>query len=77
MRVMETMKHSLDQCGLSTSALAFKQHHYSSAASLEQHRIVAKVDALMVLCDALETHLIATREAQEAFAAAAVHHLDV
>jgi type I restriction enzyme S subunit len=43
----------------------------------EQHRIVAKVDALMTLCDALETHLTAAREAQTAFAAAAAHHLDV
>jgi type I restriction enzyme S subunit len=42
----------------------------------EQYRIVAKVDALMALCDALETHLAAAREAQAAFAAAAVHHLD-
>lgn len=44
---------------------------------LEQHRIVAKVDALMALCDALEARLTAAREAQAAFAAAAVHHLDV
>ena len=43
----------------------------------EQHRIVAKVDALMALCDALEARLTAAREAQAAFAAAAVHHLDV
>ena len=42
----------------------------------EQHRIVAKVDALMALCDALEARLVASREAQAAFAAAAVHHLD-
>jgi type I restriction enzyme S subunit len=38
----------------------------------EQHRIVAKVDALMALCDALEARLAAAREAQAAFAAAAV-----
>jgi type I restriction enzyme S subunit len=44
---------------------------------LEQHRIVAKVDALMALCDALEARLAAAREAQAAFAAAAVYHLDV
>jgi len=43
----------------------------------EQHRIVAKVDALMALCDALETHLAAAREAQAAFAASAVHYLDI
>ena len=41
----------------------------------EQHRIVAKVDALMTLCDALEARLTAARDAQAAFAAA-VHHLD-
>ena len=43
----------------------------------EQHRIVAKVDALIALCNTLATHLAAAREAQAAFAAAAVHHLDV
>jgi type I restriction enzyme, S subunit len=43
----------------------------------EQHRIVAKVDALTALCNALEARLAAAREAQAAFAAAAVHHLDV
>ena len=43
----------------------------------EQHRIVAKVDALMALCDALEARLAAAPEDQAAFAAAAVHHLDV
>jgi type I restriction enzyme S subunit len=43
----------------------------------EQYRIVAKVNALMAVCDALEARLAATRKAQAAFAAAAVHHLDV
>lgn len=43
----------------------------------EQHRIVAKVDALMALCDQLEARLTAARELQAQFAAAAVHHLDV
>lgn len=43
----------------------------------EQHRIVAKVDALMALCDQLEARLTAARELQTRFAAAAVHHLDV
>ena len=43
----------------------------------EQHRIVAKIDALMALCDALEARLTTAREAQAAFATAAVHHLDV
>ncbi|MCK6525500.1 restriction endonuclease subunit S [Myxococcota bacterium] len=43
----------------------------------EQHRIVAKVDALMALCDTFEARLTAARELHAAFAAAAVHHLDV
>lgn len=42
----------------------------------EQHRIVAKVDELMSLIDRLEEHLTAQATAHEAFAAAAVHHLD-
>ncbi len=42
----------------------------------EQHRIVAKVDELMALCDALEASLTTARDLQTAFAAAAVHHLD-
>jgi hypothetical protein len=43
----------------------------------EQHRIIVEVNALMALCDGLEARIAATREAQAAFAAAAVHHLDV
>lgn len=43
----------------------------------QQHRIVAKVDTLMSLCDALEARLAAARDIQAQFAAAAVHHLDV
>ena len=43
----------------------------------EQHRIVAKVDALMALCDALEARLTTARDLHGQFAAAAVHHLDV
>ena len=43
----------------------------------EQHRIVAKVDALMALCDTLEARLTTARDLHAAFAAAAVHHLDV
>jgi len=42
----------------------------------EQHRIVAKVDALMALCDDLEARLTTARNTRGAFAAAAVHHLD-
>jgi type I restriction enzyme S subunit len=43
----------------------------------EQHRIVAKVDALMALCDTLEARLTEAQALHAAFAAAAVHHLDV
>ena len=42
----------------------------------EQHRIVAKVDALMALCDQLEDRLRATQDTSASFATAAVHHLD-
>jgi type I restriction enzyme S subunit len=42
----------------------------------EQNRIVAKVDALMALCDTMEARLTAARDLQGQFAAAAVHHLD-
>ena len=41
----------------------------------EQHRIVAKVDELMGLIDRLEQHLEVKGGYQEAFAAAAVHHI--
>jgi len=41
----------------------------------EQHRIVARVDALMVLCDRLESRLAAAREAQTALAAALLHQV--
>lgn len=43
----------------------------------ELEAIVARVDALLALCDDLEARLAATRELQAQFAAAAVHHLDV
>jgi len=42
----------------------------------EQRRIVTRVGELMVLLDRLEARLLAEREAQTAFAAAAIHHLD-
>lgn len=43
----------------------------------EQHRTVARVTELMTLLDRLESHLAAKRDAHEAFAAAAVHTLEV
>lgn len=43
----------------------------------EQRRIVAKVDALMAMCDALEARLTVARDLHAKFAAAAVHHLDL
>lgn len=42
----------------------------------EQRRIVAKVDALMALCDDLEARLTTARDLHGQFANAAVHHLD-
>lgn len=42
----------------------------------EQHRIIAKVDALMALCDDLEARLGTANDLHGRFAAAAVHHLD-
>lgn len=45
--------------------------------SKEQFRISARIAALMALCDTLEARLTAARELHAAFAAAAVHHLDV
>ena len=41
----------------------------------EQHRIVAKVDALMALCDALEARLKERAAVQEKFAVAVVKHI--
>jgi type I restriction enzyme, S subunit len=42
----------------------------------EQHRIVAKVDELMGFLDRLQERLAAKTSTHDAFAAAAVHHLD-
>lgn len=41
----------------------------------EQRRIVAKVDGLMALCDALEARLTRARESSARLAASVVHHL--
>lgn len=43
----------------------------------EQRRIVAKVDELMTICDELEQRFTEAKTHQSAFAAAAVHHLDL
>src|SRR3546814_16742339 len=41
----------------------------------EQKRIVAKVDALMALCDELEAQQAEQTELKRAFSASALHHL--
>jgi type I restriction enzyme S subunit len=41
----------------------------------EQHRIVAKVDQLMALCDQLESKLKQSQADSEKFMGAMVHHL--
>lgn len=43
----------------------------------EQGRIIEKADELMVICDELEQGLVEAKAHQAAFAAAAVHHLDL
>ncbi len=42
----------------------------------EQRRIVAKVDEPMALCNDLEARLTEAHDAQVAFAASTVYHLD-
>lgn len=46
-------------------------------APVDTHRIIAKVDELLALCDRLEAHLRGAKETAGDFATAAVHHLDV
>lgn len=60
---------------ISTRSLEKMRFRLPSLA--EQHRIVAKVDELMALLDQLEERLSAKVAAHDAFAAAAVQHLDV
>lgn len=43
----------------------------------EQRRILVKVNELMAICDELEQQFIEAKNHQSAFAAAAVHHLDL
>ena len=65
---------------LTSRGFAFVEFHSLAAARAilaAAEPIVAKVDALMTLCDALEARLTATRALHAQFAAAAVHHLDV
>ena len=72
------------QVALMTRGLALRQISVGRVRLLripipplaEQHRIVAKVGALMGLCDDLEARLTAAKTTRGAFAAAAVHHLD-
>ncbi len=64
----------ISQSNISASKLAMLALPLPPTA--EQHRIVAKVDALMALIDQLEAHLTAAESLHTQFAAAAVHHLD-
>ncbi len=69
------------QTGMDAAQMNISQQRLSMApilvpAAAEQHRIVAKIDELMALIDRLEQHLTKQFEAHQAFAAAAVHHLD-
>jgi type I restriction enzyme S subunit len=53
-----------------------KAFHVRLPPLAEQHRIVAKVDALTALIDQFEARLTAATDLHAQFAAAAVHHLD-
>ncbi len=72
-RFQEAAQRTTNIAHLSASRLAVIEFPLPPLA--EQHRIVARVDELMALCDRLESRLAAAREAQTALAAAAVHHI--
>ena len=73
-RFSEAATQTTNMAHLSAGRLAAVEFPLPPEA--EQHRIVAKVDELTTLIHRLEHHLTTAREAQTAFAAAAVHHLD-
>ena len=55
---------------------AIRRMAVSLPPSREQHRIVAKIDGLMMKLDRLAQHLTNKKAAHDAFAAAAVHRLE-
>jgi len=72
---MSVAKHAIGQSSINQSQVGDLPVPLPPLA--EQHRIVAKVDALMAQCDDLEARLTTARDLHGKFAAAAVHHLDV
>jgi type I restriction enzyme S subunit len=52
-----------------------KAFHIALPPLAEQHRIVAKVDELMALCDTLETSLTRAKATREQFAGSISHAL--
>ena len=53
----------------------FERYPFPLPPPAEQHRMVAKVDELMSLCDSLETRLSHAREKSAHLATSVVHHL--
>lgn len=68
-------KHAVQQVSVNQKTLSRIQLRVPCMA--EQEIIVDKIDELMAVCDELEQQLTEAKAHQSAFAAAAVHHLDL